>query len=381
MREADAVVDHQPGSRAPASLEGPDAQALLCELRGMRAEIDELRAELAVIRPTSIGPSSSKAVTADVAPTTDRRSLLRHAGVAAAGAVVGGAALALGNAAPAAAADNDPLAMGAVTTSTSETELRYVGGTLSGDHVLLVQDSSNSAASSFPSMICGQSINGRAPHGVLGHTQNVGAGIVGSASGAESIAGHFIAGVNSKANLRIGTSGPVPQSRNSNGSYQAGDVVGDANDDLWLCVGGGATGALAAWRKLGGPATSGQFHVLAATTRCYDSRPGFLPNIGTKAPLTGGVDRTIDVKANGTTVPSAATAVLVNVTATNTSANGFLALFKGSIAWPGNSTLNWDHAGTNVANCAVVALAGGLIKARVGGTSTDLIIDVVGYYQ
>jgi hypothetical protein len=122
--------------------------------------------------------------------------------------------------------------------------------------------------------------------------------------------------------------------------------------------------------------------MLPATRRCYDSRAGFLPAVGVKAPLAGGVDRFVDVKANATNVPSDATAVLVNVTATNTSASGWLAVFKGDIAWPGNSTLNWDHAGTMVANAAVVALGGGAtIKARVGGAYTDFIIDVVGYYR
>jgi hypothetical protein len=104
--------------------------------------------------------------------------------------------------------------------------------------------------------------------------------------------------------------------------------------------------------------------------------------VGAKTPLGPGVDRPIDVTANGTNVPTDAVAVLVNVTVTGTSPSGYLALFKGDVAWPGNSTVNWDHAGTIAANSAVVALgAGGSIKARVGGQFTNFLIDVVGYYR
>src|SRR5262245_14336219 len=70
------------------------------ELAALRAEVDELRAER---RTVPVDP----ATTTD--EVTDRRALLRRAGVAAAGAVAGGAALALGQASPAAAADGDAI--------------------------------------------------------------------------------------------------------------------------------------------------------------------------------------------------------------------------------------------------------------------------------
>jgi hypothetical protein len=365
---------------------------LVHEVRALRREVSRLQA-LVDGTPARLDRSAGRDTFAGRAADsgdgdhwgerpTDRRTLLRRAGVAAAGAVAGGAALALQQSTPAAAADGDALTLGAIRVSSSETELRYGGADLVGDHILLVQDSPNSAASSFGAAVAGMSINGHMLNGVLGHTQNAGAGVVGSASGPESIAGQFITGTGSKANLRIGTTGPTPHTRNANGSYQAGDVVGDGNNDLWLCVASGTTGASAGWRKIGGPDTAGQLHVLPATKRCYDSRPGFLPAGGAKTPLGPNVDRLIDVKANGTGVFPDASAVLVNVTVVGTSASGWLALFKGDITFPGNSTVSWDHAGTIAANSAVVALGtGGGIKARVGGLFTDFVIDVIGYYR
>ena len=50
-------------------------------------------------------------------------------------------------------------------------------------------------------------------------------------------------------------------------------------------------------------------------------------------------------------------------------------------SWPGNSSINWDHAGTSQASTQIVELdATGRMAAYVNiGCSTDLIIDVVGF--
>jgi hypothetical protein len=124
-----------------------------------------------------------------------------------------------------------------------------------------------------------------------------------------------------------------------------------------------------------------QLNLLGTPVRTYDSRFGFNPATGPKTPLLGGQTRTIDCQLNGTGVPDNARAVLLNVTCTNTSANGFISFFRGDIAWPGTSTMNWDHANTNVASTTVVACtSAGLIRAYVGGVQTDFIVDVLGYY-
>lgn len=122
-------------------------------------------------------------------------------------------------------------------------------------------------------------------------------------------------------------------------------------------------------------------NLLAAPIRIYDSRPGSPPAGGTKSPLANGATRTIDAKVGGA-VPAGAKGALVNVTCVGTSAGGFLALFKGGIAWPGNSSINWDHAGQVIANTTVVAVDA---NANIGayanvGCSTDFLIDVIGYY-
>jgi hypothetical protein len=179
-----------------------------------------------------------------------------------------------------------------------------------------------------------------------------------------------------QAAISIATSKAPPQS--SSLSHVGGHVIGDSNKDVWLCVANGTPGT---FRKLGGPATAGQLHLLPSTVRVYDSRVGFAPLDVQKGQLDASSERAIDMTKASSGVPAGATAVVVNLTVTNTDAAGWLALFKNGIAWPGNSSINWDHPSQTIANLAVVALdATAKIKARCVG-ATDFVIDVIGYYE
>ena len=115
--------------------------------------------------------------------------------------------------------------------------------------------------------------------------------------------------------------------------------------------------------------------------RVYDSRSGQAPtSVGPKTPLVGGAARSVDLTVNGSGVPADANAVCLNLTVVPRSPDGYLAAFKAGIAFPGTSTLNWGSAVTPVANAALVALAGGQIDL-LANASTDVIVDVVGYYR
>ena len=124
-----------------------------------------------------------------------------------------------------------------------------------------------------------------------------------------------------------------------------------------------------------------ELHLLNAPVRVYDSRAGFAPLAVTKGKLANAATRIIDTKLSGA-VPAGASAALVSVTVTGTDAAGFLALYRNGIAWPGTSTVNWDHVGTSTAVTTVVAVDGAaLLRAYVAaGASTDFLIDVIGFY-
>jgi hypothetical protein len=114
-------------------------------------------------------------------------------------------------------------------------------------------------------------------------------------------------------------------------------------------------------------------------TRVYDTRLG----IGTAAgKVDGGSFRDVQVTGtfNGVTIPSNATAVAVNVTATNQEGAGFFTVTPGGAAKANTSNLNIPVGAIDVANAAVTGVSGGQIRVYNENNKTDLIVDVVGYW-
>ncbi|MEZ5142248.1 MAG: hypothetical protein R2726_06970 [Acidimicrobiales bacterium] len=74
--------------------------------------------------------------------------------------------------------------------------------------------------------------------------------------------------------------------------------------------------------------------------------------------------------------------MLVNLTVVNTSASGFLTAYKPGGAVPAASTINWFTTGEIVANTTLVACDEAIISCYVPpGSSTDVLVDVVGYLR
>ncbi len=91
--------------------------------------------------------------------------------------------------------------------------------------------------------------------------------------------------------------------------------------------------------------------------------------------------KTITVQVSGLAgVPTGATAVAVNVTATDTTANGFLSVNPAATP-PTTSDLNW-MAGHTVANLVIAKLSStGTITIYNNTGSADVIVDVMGWYM
>jgi hypothetical protein len=116
-------------------------------------------------------------------------------------------------------------------------------------------------------------------------------------------------------------------------------------------------------------------------TRVYDTRNA----IGTAAgKVPGGTFRDVQITgtlSSGVTIPANATAVAINLTATNQDAAGFLTVTPGGGAKSNTSNLNIPPNLVDVANAAVVGLAdGGKIRVYNENNPTDVIVDVVGYW-
>ena len=128
------------------------------------------------------------------------------------------------------------------------------------------------------------------------------------------------------------------------------------------------------------------FHPIVPV-RAYDSRLAAYPVNG---PIANNTSRVIDISAGhdlatgavtlANAVPAGATAITYNLTSDGSTVNGFVAITPGDAATFATSSLNLN--GTPLANGGTVAIAGDrTVKVFVGGGgSTQVIIDVTGYY-
>lgn len=87
------------------------------------------------------------------------------------------------------------------------------------------------------------------------------------------------------------------------------------------------------------------------------------------------------VTVQGESVPTTAQAVVISLTATNTTAPGYFSVYPASGSRPQVSSLNWSKPYQTVANLVQVGLSNGAIDVYLGSKgSSDLIVDVQGWY-
>jgi hypothetical protein len=142
---------------------------------------------------------------------------------------------------------------------------------------------------------------------------------------------------------------------------------------------GNGDGATSAASNVVTPWDGAGYHPVTPS-RILDSRG---VNGGWHAPLAAGVPRTLQVTGLGgaSNVPATATAVVLNVTATNGSAGSFVTAYPAGSTTPNASNLNFGVNQT-IANLVTVKLGpGGQVAFANAVGATDLIADVVGYYD
>jgi hypothetical protein len=161
------------------------------------------------------------------------------------------------------------------------------------------------------------------------------------------------------------------------------------NGDLYYCVFGDLSSSPRVWRKLAGPGTAGSYHPVTPH-RVYNSRQVVGPTGGL---LRAGQHRKISVAnaikvSDGTVltagfIPPGATAVHANVSVLGTNNAGYLTCNPGGNTAVTASTVNWTATGQTIANGITLTLnATRELELIVGGSgaSTDIVIDVMGYY-
>ena len=139
-------------------------------------------------------------------------------------------------------------------------------------------------------------------------------------------------------------------------------------------------GAIRGQLAIGTP-PAGEAHMLPAPLRAYDSRAGNGPRIAAAETRTISLANGIDGKgASVVAVPPGATAAIVTLTVTETVAGGFLTMYSAATTQPATSSINWFANNQTFAVSTQVAVdAAGQVKITAGSSSTQFIIDVVGY--
>ena len=115
---------------------------------------------------------------------------------------------------------------------------------------------------------------------------------------------------------------------------------------------------------------SGSAYTALAPTRLLDTR--------TTSPLGPGESLNLDVLVSG--VSAQATAVALNLTATDSTSAGYLSAYPTGGSLPGVSNLNWV-AGETVANLAIVPVgSGGDVTFHNSAGSTEVVVDLEGFF-
>ncbi len=198
------------------------------------------------------------------------------------------------------------------------------------------------------------------------------------ATGVGAVQLHVTAvGASASSHLTVHPSGVAPTTSSLN--YEAGRAVGNTVtarpgvDGAVVVTNGTATVHvvvdLVGWAQAAPRAGDPGLHAIAPR-RVWDSRSGGRPLDvrGTTVVVVGG------------TVPSSATAVVVNLTTVGASASG-LPLLSWPAGGPRPATSNGNTVrGVPVATQVVVGIGtGGSVAVATGGGTTHLVVDVVGY--
>lgn len=356
----------------------PDLRDLIDDqqrmLEACRTEIAALRTELAALRQED-APDRDRSV------AMSRRALFGLTGAGIAGLVVG-------DASPAAAADGDPVLLGAANSADQTTLI----DSTEADPVLRVQTETLTAleAEGFIGLTAKGEWAGveafGTNYGVLTGAPENGFGVMSytEAAGAIGVAGHTtdLIGVVGVATSGIGgafssQSGPqIVLSPNDGPPYRSGpppdsNVVGalsvDNDANLWLCV---FPGEDAAWTRL-----NYQTDMLDFPQRAYDSRTS-------GGRFGDGETRLVDLRKN-TDLPSEARIAIVTLSVTATSAAGYASIYSSAnpeFPLPGFASITWSGANQTQSTTLPVRVSQGTIRVY-SHRASHLIFDVVGHHS
>jgi hypothetical protein len=169
------------------------------------------------------------------------------------------------------------------------------------------------------------------------------------------------------------------------GTHQVGELYVNSNGDLFYCAVAG-TETTSQWRRVAGSATAGSLTPLATPKRFIDTRPAPTGVGDPGNPYGNGTSRQYNMTTlGGGVVPAGARGVIGNVTIVAPSSGGYLQISPAGLTGTDPATMNFS-AGVVLGNSFFSALnATGQMTVQTtlyggAGASTNLIIDITGYY-
>ena len=322
---------------------------------------------------------------------TSRRRLFTTAGAAAVAATAGAVIVGPGDVAHAATGNN--WVLGVSNNANSPTILTNTGGSIPS--VLLNVNNSGVSGGTGISGSGGTGgigvygsggeygVNGSSGSGagVFGLSSLGGVGVLGVAVAPASRGNQFgvggqFQGQEAALNLSsLATSPGVPAGH----AHAAGDIYVDSNTTLWVCIASGLPGTFVRLTSVLSTATGGAITYLSQPIRLLDTRAGATDALNTPgAPYTAGSTNPLTVAGvtyNGVTVPNPIAGCMGQITATNETGSGYIALVPHGLGFTGTDNLPFS-AGETVAIWFNSALASGVLDIIVGGASTDVILDL-----
>ncbi len=374
----------------------------------LEAKVAELTALVERLAPADV---AAVVETAEEAPRSSRRGMLKLAGAVAAGA----AATVVVKGGEVAANTGNNLVIGGSNTATDVNEdVTYLTGPFQAQTTTTLSTYANHTGVNVGWQWTNTSSTTIAHAGVFGVATRFPLLPLGTASGhgVIGLAGDNTTGsgvyANSTSTASAGTS-PGLRARSTNGpaiqlvpvatgvpttgTWARGAIQPDTSGALWYCTAAGTPGT---WINLAAPPPtpptlpSGSLFHPITPTRVYDSRSAS-PSQGA---LGSGGNKTISIKdgrslstgdvLTADVVPVGATSITANVTVVNTVAGGFLAVNPGGNTTVSAATINWYGSGQILNNGVTLTINAGrevtVICGGDTGAQTDFVIDVTGYF-
>lgn len=291
-------------------------------------------------------------------PAVSRPGINRRRMFAVGAGLAGAAALA--KAAPAAAADDDPVLVGNPGNTTAD------GATVITNTNNTATDQGTEGQEAISASLTGEANGSAAIRGV-----HAGAGTAVDGASASGYGGEFVGG---KAAARLAPSAGAAVGPPEDALHLVGELFVDGAGDLFYNTADGAN-----FTKLNG---QGGVVMLPDAQRAFDSREEFPePANADKVRFAADETREIDL-GEFTDIPASATGAIINLTIDGVDAHGFATVFNGATAdvdRPNASSINWGPSSVTIANGIIVSVSATNTVKVYALEACDVVIDVAGY--